>query len=157
MCGIVGAAARRDIVPVLIEGLRRLEYRGYDSCGVATLGASGLDRVRSVARVEDLAYLRPDPGQAPRRASDFTDPSQDDLADDIRLCVDLARQRGLEVLALDQTRPDIGLRVVRVVVPGLCHFWRRLGFRRLYEVPVAQGWLPRPFAPDELNPYTVFF
>jgi glucosamine--fructose-6-phosphate aminotransferase (isomerizing) len=55
MCGIVGAAARRDIVPVLIEGLRRLEYRGYDSCGVATLGGGGLERVRSVARVEDLA------------------------------------------------------------------------------------------------------
>ena len=55
MCGIVGAAARRDIVPVLVEGLRRLEYRGYDSCGVAALGESGLERVRSVARVEDLA------------------------------------------------------------------------------------------------------
>ena len=55
MCGIVGAAARRDIVPVLIEGLRRLEYRGYDSCGVAVLGAGTLERVRSVARVEDLA------------------------------------------------------------------------------------------------------
>jgi glucosamine--fructose-6-phosphate aminotransferase (isomerizing) len=55
MCGIVGAAARRDIVPVLIEGLRRLEYRGYDSCGVAALGHDGLERVRSVARVEDLA------------------------------------------------------------------------------------------------------
>ena len=55
MCGIVGAAARRDIVPVLIEGLRRLEYRGYDSCGVAVLGAGALERVRSVARVEDLA------------------------------------------------------------------------------------------------------
>jgi glucosamine--fructose-6-phosphate aminotransferase (isomerizing) len=55
MCGIVGAAARRDIVPVLIEGLRRLEYRGYDSCGVAALADGGLERVRSVARVEDLA------------------------------------------------------------------------------------------------------
>jgi glucosamine--fructose-6-phosphate aminotransferase (isomerizing) len=55
MCGIVGAAARRDIVPVLVEGLRRLEYRGYDSCGVAALGDNGLERVRSVARVEDLA------------------------------------------------------------------------------------------------------
>lgn len=39
MCGIVGAVAQRNIVPVLIEGLRRLEYRGYDSCGVAVLGA----------------------------------------------------------------------------------------------------------------------
>ena len=55
MCGIVGAAAQRDIVPVLIEGLRRLEYRGYDSCGVATLVEGGLDRLRSVARVADLA------------------------------------------------------------------------------------------------------
>ena len=55
MCGIVGAAAQRDIVPVLIEGLRRLEYRGYDSCGVAILAGRGLERVRSVARVADLA------------------------------------------------------------------------------------------------------
>ena len=55
MCGIVGAAAQRDIVPVLIEGLRRLEYRGYDSCGVATLAGRGLDRLRSVSRVADLA------------------------------------------------------------------------------------------------------
>jgi glucosamine--fructose-6-phosphate aminotransferase (isomerizing) len=55
MCGIVGAAARRDIVPLMVEGLRRLEYRGYDSCGVATVGERGLERVRSVERVEDLA------------------------------------------------------------------------------------------------------
>ncbi|KGV74019.1 glutamine--fructose-6-phosphate transaminase (isomerizing) [Burkholderia pseudomallei] len=59
MCGIVGAVAQRNIVPVLIEGLRRLEYRGYDSCGVAVLdaGAPALGtpkRARSVARVADL-------------------------------------------------------------------------------------------------------
>src|SRR5471030_3274422 len=55
MCGIVGAAAKRDIVPVLIEGLRRLEYRGYDSCGVAVLAGGQLERLRSVARVADLS------------------------------------------------------------------------------------------------------
>ena len=54
MCGIVGAAARRDIVPLLVEGLRRLEYRGYDSCGVAILDGGAIGRVRSVARVADL-------------------------------------------------------------------------------------------------------
>ncbi|ANB74261.1 glutamine--fructose-6-phosphate aminotransferase [Paraburkholderia phytofirmans OLGA172] len=54
MCGIVGAVAQRNIVSVLIEGLRRLEYRGYDSCGVAVLGNSGPRRARSVARVADL-------------------------------------------------------------------------------------------------------
>jgi glucosamine--fructose-6-phosphate aminotransferase (isomerizing) len=55
MCGIVGAAARRDIVPVLVEGLRRLEYRGYDSCGVAVLRDGGIGLVRTVSRVADLS------------------------------------------------------------------------------------------------------
>ena len=55
MCGIVGSAARRDILPVLIEGLRRLEYRGYDSCGVAALVNGRLERVRSTSRVADLS------------------------------------------------------------------------------------------------------
>jgi glucosamine--fructose-6-phosphate aminotransferase (isomerizing) len=55
MCGIVGSAARRDILPVLVEGLRRLEYRGYDSCGVAALSGDRLERLRSVKRVKDLS------------------------------------------------------------------------------------------------------
>ncbi|MFV0283556.1 MAG: glutamine--fructose-6-phosphate transaminase (isomerizing) [Castellaniella sp.] len=55
MCGIVGAVARRNIVPVLLEGLRRLEYRGYDSCGVAVHTGTGLQRVRSTQRVAELA------------------------------------------------------------------------------------------------------
>jgi glucosamine--fructose-6-phosphate aminotransferase (isomerizing) len=54
MCGIVGAVAQRNIVPVLIEGLRRLEYRGYDSCGVAVHAEGSLRRARSVARVAEL-------------------------------------------------------------------------------------------------------
>ena len=53
MCGIVGAVAARNIMPVLLEGLKRLEYRGYDSCGVAVFNG-GLKRARSVRRVEDL-------------------------------------------------------------------------------------------------------
>src|SRR3979490_751829 len=55
MCGIVGAAARRDIVPMLVEGLRRLEYRGYDSCGGAVMKDERIGRGVSVARVSDLA------------------------------------------------------------------------------------------------------
>jgi glutamine---fructose-6-phosphate transaminase (isomerizing) len=54
MCGIVGAVAQRNIVSVLVEGLRRLEYRGYDSCGVAVLANGEPRRARSVARVADL-------------------------------------------------------------------------------------------------------
>lgn len=54
MCGIVGAVSSRNIVPVLIEGLRRLEYRGYDSCGVAIVRDGTLERARTVSRVADL-------------------------------------------------------------------------------------------------------
>jgi len=54
MCGIVGAIAQRNVTPILLEGLRRLEYRGYDSAGVVILGAQGLQRVRTVGKVEML-------------------------------------------------------------------------------------------------------
>ncbi|OYT98728.1 MAG: glutamine--fructose-6-phosphate transaminase (isomerizing) [Burkholderiales bacterium PBB1] len=54
MCGIVGAVSRHNIVPVLIEGLKRLEYRGYDSCGVAVHQRGGLRRARSTERVAEL-------------------------------------------------------------------------------------------------------
>ncbi len=55
MCGIVGAVADRDIVPILIEGLRRLEYRGYDSAGVAVLNGTGkIKRLRTVGKVRKL-------------------------------------------------------------------------------------------------------
>jgi glucosamine--fructose-6-phosphate aminotransferase (isomerizing) len=53
MCGIVGAVSHRNIVPVLVQGLARLEYRGYDSCGVAVV-ANGLQRTRSTSRVAEL-------------------------------------------------------------------------------------------------------
>ncbi len=57
MCGIVGAVAQRNVVPILVEGLKRLEYRGYDSAGLAVLGDGGaerLDRVRAVGKVKAL-------------------------------------------------------------------------------------------------------
>ena len=55
MCGIVGAVAGRNVVPILLEGLRRLEYRGYDSAGVAIVDSSGkLDRVRTPGKVATL-------------------------------------------------------------------------------------------------------
>ncbi|MDB5753372.1 MAG: glmS [Ramlibacter sp.] len=53
MCGIVGAVSTRNIVPILVQGLQRLEYRGYDSCGVAVYD-EGLKRARSTARVAEL-------------------------------------------------------------------------------------------------------
>ena len=55
MCGIVAGVAGRDVVPILLQGLKRLEYRGYDSCGVAVIRNGLIERARSVARVKDLA------------------------------------------------------------------------------------------------------
>ncbi len=58
MCGIVGAVAERNVVPILMEGLRRLEYRGYDSAGIAVCGPrQGLNRERTQGKVADLAKL----------------------------------------------------------------------------------------------------
>jgi len=56
MCGIVGAVAERNVTPILLEGLRRLEYRGYDSAGIAVINENNcIDRVRRVGKVENLA------------------------------------------------------------------------------------------------------
>jgi glucosamine--fructose-6-phosphate aminotransferase (isomerizing) len=63
MCGIVGAVAQRNVVPILIEGLRKLEYRGYDSAGIALVSA-GVSRVRSVGRVADLQTRADEVGAA---------------------------------------------------------------------------------------------
>ena len=54
MCGIVGAVAERNVVPILMEGLRRLEYRGYDSAGIAILNGDSITRVRRVGKVQEL-------------------------------------------------------------------------------------------------------
>jgi glucosamine--fructose-6-phosphate aminotransferase (isomerizing) len=64
MCGIVGAVSQRNIVPILIEGLKRLEYRGYDSCGVAVHQNGGLLRARSTSRVAELQALADEDGIA---------------------------------------------------------------------------------------------
>ena len=57
MCGIVGAVAQRNVTPILIEGLKRLEYRGYDSAGVAVIADGRLQLARAVGKVAELEAL----------------------------------------------------------------------------------------------------
>jgi bacteriocin biosynthesis cyclodehydratase domain-containing protein len=108
-------------------------------------------------RTADAAYLVPDPEAAPRRLQDFKNVASDDLHQDILLCGRIAATRGIEILVLDQTRPDVGLPVVRVVAPGLRHFWARFGPGRLYDVPLREGWLSRSLEEADLNPFVVQF
>jgi oxazoline/thiazoline synthase len=119
----------------------------------------GEDAVRwwRTVRAAGAAYLVPDPEAAPRRLEDVANLASDDLYEDIRHCVGIAAARGIEILVLDQTRPDVGLPVVRVVAPGLRHFWARFGPGRLYDVPVEQGWLAGSLDEGELNPFVVQF
>lgn len=104
------------------------------------------------ATLENQPYLVPDRRIAPKCHSDYAIVWHQDLLADITYCQKLVQERGMELLVLDQTRPDIGLNVVKVIVPGLRHFWKRLGAGRLYDVPVQMGWLSKPLIEEELNP-----
>jgi thiazole/oxazole-forming peptide maturase SagD family component len=108
------------------------------------------------ATLETQPYLAPADDLAVRRLDDFAFEPTDDLLTDVNACKALVESRGLELLVLDQTRPDIGLPVVKVIVPGLRHFWARFAPGRLYDVPVAMGWLPRKLDESELNPIPLF-
>lgn len=106
--------------------------------------------------MEEARYLAPAEGVPPKRASDYPAFQSDDLLDDVLRCQAIVEEIGLEMLVLDLTRPDIGMPTVKVIVPGLRHFWARFAPGRLYDVPVARGELPRPLREDELNPIPVF-
>ncbi len=101
-------------------------------------------------------YLLPDPNLPPKTLAEFPALSVPDLKAHVLCCVGLIADAEMEVLVIDQTRPDIGLPVVKVVIPGLRHFWRRLAPGRLYDVPVKMGWLSQPHREDELNPISCF-
>jgi oxazoline/thiazoline synthase len=108
-------------------------------------------------KIEAEPWLVPDPGQQARGPSSYNWPQFDDLAAAVTQCVDVATKAGLEFIVLDQTQPDLDLNVVKVIVPGMRHFWRRLAPGRLYTVPVRLGWLDKPLSEDELNPRSLFF
>jgi ribosomal protein S12 methylthiotransferase accessory factor len=107
------------------------------------------------ATVANQPYLRPGPGPA-AAAAGYHDTPHDDLADDIARICTIAQRAGLDILVLDQTRPDINMPVVKVVVPGLRHFWPRFAPGRLFDVPVRLGRLAERTAYEELNPIPVY-
>ncbi len=108
------------------------------------------------ATIVNQPWILPSDSVTSRHRHDFADIIHDDLLDDIVYVQNILEANGLEVLALDQTRPDIGLPVVKMIVPGLRHFWARFAPGRLYDVPVAMGALATPTRESDLNPIPVF-
>ena len=101
-------------------------------------------------RLEDCPWLTP-AEEGVSAAADRKCFVSDDLREEVEYCRSLAEERNLEFLVLDQTRPDIGLPVVRVIVPGMRHFWARFAPGRLYDVPVRMGFRGNPLSESQLN------
>lgn len=112
-----------------------------------------LDWLRT-ATVDNQPYVAP--LGPPRTCASFPACRTEDLKDDVLACQALVERHGMEMLVLDQTRPEIGLPVVKVIVPGMRHFWPRFAPGRLYDVPVRLGWLPQPLLEEQLNPIPMF-
>jgi ribosomal protein S12 methylthiotransferase accessory factor len=147
--------ARLGVLRAVTEMNQFLPYLSGPMAG-ASAGDRDVAAWLEGATLAEQRHLAPadapaiDPARYPRLWST-------DLRDDVMTCVDIARRAGIEVVVMDQTRPDLELPVVRVVAPGLRHFWQRLGPGRLHDVPLALGWIDRPTPEDELNPIAVFF
>ncbi|TMJ88258.1 MAG: TOMM precursor leader peptide-binding protein [Alphaproteobacteria bacterium] len=105
----------------------------------------------SAFRLQEHPYLAPSGASAmrPEPGAKF---GRLEAGKQVSACVEIAKRAGLDFLVLDQTRPDIEVPVVRVIVPGLRHFYRRFAPGRLYDVPIKLGWREHPLSEHELNP-----
>ncbi|MET9722767.1 TOMM precursor leader peptide-binding protein [Streptomyces zaomyceticus] len=144
--------------------------RALTEMGQLLPAVSGVTRENSGYRVDDpealdwwrtataagRPYLTPDPTVRPRRPEDWTYVPTSDLLDDVHRITELTRERGMELLVLDQTRADLGIPVVKVIVPGMRQFWARFAPGRLFDVPVTLGRLSSPLSREELNPVPLF-
>jgi thiazole/oxazole-forming peptide maturase SagD family component len=108
------------------------------------------------ATVANQPYFTADPDQPLKRIGDYPIQHGGEFLQDINHCRSIIEARGMEMLVLDQTRADVRMPVVKVVVPGLRHFWARYAPGRLYDVPVKMGWLEKPLREEELNPIPIF-
>lgn len=101
-------------------------------------------------------YLLPSEETPKNLQKDYAELCKPTIYDSVQYCIDVVQKLEMETLILNLTQPDIALPVVKVIVPGLRHFWRRTAPGRLYEVPVKMGWLASPLTEEELNPISIF-
>ncbi len=146
-----GSGAHFDARIALLRALTELnQFLSLGLMGGGTGEKSSLDGVAPF-RLQDHFYLAPN-GNPTAQLEFGAKFGHLDTAEQVTSCVSLAKRAGLDFLVLNQTRPDIEAPVVRVIVPGLRHFYRRFAPGRLYEVPVKLGLRDRPLQENELNP-----
>ena len=146
-----GSGAHFDTRIALLRALTELnQFLSIGLMGGATGEKSSLDGTTPL-RLGDHPYLTSS-GKSPIQPGLGSKFDHLDTREQVTACVRLAEQAGLDFLVLDQTRLDIDVPVVRVIVPGLRHFYRRFAPGRLYDVPVKLGWRDRPLPENELNP-----
>jgi ribosomal protein S12 methylthiotransferase accessory factor len=146
-----GSGAHFNARIALLRALTELnQFLSLGLMGGGTGEKSSLDGAAPL-RLLDHPYLTPsgNPTVQPEFDSKF---GHLDSCEQVTACVSLAKHAGLDFLVLDQTRPDVETPVVRVIVPGLRHFYRRFGPGRLYNVPVRLGLRDQPLKENELNP-----
>jgi bacteriocin biosynthesis cyclodehydratase domain-containing protein len=146
-----GSGAHFDARIALLRALTELnQFLSIGLMGGGEGDKSSLDGT-SPFRLQDHPYLSPsgEPTVHPDTDSRF---GRLDTHEQVVACVRAVEREGLDFLVLDQTRPDIDVPVVRVIVPGMRHFYRRFAPGRLYDVPVKLGWRDRPLPESELNP-----
>lgn len=105
---------------------------------------------------EGLEFLLGENTLPLKTPADYPAQASGDLREDVLTCVERTRALGMDFLVVDQTRPEVGFPVVKVVVPPLRHHWPRFGPGRLYDVPVKLGWLSAPVEESSLNPLFPF-
>ena len=146
-----GSGAHFDVRIALLRALTELnQFLSIGLMGGGTGEKSSLDGSTPL-RLEDHPYLMPSDLPAVDLSSDSKF-GRLDVREQVNACVRTASRQGLDFLVLDQTRPDIEVPVVRVIVPGMRHFYRRFAPGRLYDVPIELGLRDRPLTEDELNP-----
>jgi bacteriocin biosynthesis cyclodehydratase domain-containing protein len=148
-----GSGAHFDSRIALLRALTELnQFMSVGLMGGGTGEKPSLDGTTPL-RLQDHPFLMPSgkPRVEPGSGAKFG--PLDNTREQAIACVNIAARAGLDFLVLNQTRPDIEVPVVRVIVPGLRHFYRRFAPGRLYDVPVKQGWLDRPLLENELTPF----
>ncbi|MFZ3361362.1 MAG: YcaO-like family protein, partial [Xanthobacteraceae bacterium] len=145
-----GSGSHFDPRIALLRALTELnQFLSIGLMGGRDAGSSSNDS-SGPFRLQDHPYLMANGG--PARLNFCADFGRLNAREQVMACVRLAKREGLDFLVLDQTRPDIEVPVVRVIVPGLRHFYRRFAPGRLYDVPVKLGLRDRSLSENELNP-----